>query len=103
MSDKPTYKELEKMVNEIENEANERKRAEKSLSREKHFSESIIDSLPGVFYFFDDEGKFIRWNKNLEEIWLSGNFRGTHLAEKLGKEFIPLYIKKYALEQMINI
>ena len=68
MSDKPTYKEPEKRVKALANETNERKRIEESLSREKHFSESIIDSLPGVFYFFDDEGKFVRWNKNLERI-----------------------------------
>ena len=46
----------------------ERKRVEESLLRESNFSESIIDSLPGIFYFFDDTGKFLRWNKNLEKV-----------------------------------
>jgi PAS domain S-box-containing protein len=35
---------------------------------EKNFSTDLIDSLPGIFYVFDQEGKFLRWNKNLETI-----------------------------------
>jgi PAS domain S-box-containing protein len=31
-------------------------------------AESIINSLPGVFYFYDRSGKFIRWNKNFETV-----------------------------------
>jgi PAS domain S-box-containing protein len=38
------------------------------LEQEKAISDSIIDSLPGTFYLFDDELKFIRWNKNLEKL-----------------------------------
>jgi len=41
-----------------------RKRAEEALSNEKAFSDAIIDSLPGVFYICDEEGKLIRWNDN---------------------------------------
>lgn len=31
-------------------------------------SESIINSLPGVFYLYDREGNFVRWNKNFEKV-----------------------------------
>jgi PAS domain S-box-containing protein len=46
----------------------ERKRAEESLMWEKSFSDSTIDSLPGVFYHYDHEGRFLRWNKNFERV-----------------------------------
>jgi PAS domain S-box-containing protein len=36
--------------------------------RERDFSDYVINSLPGVFYLFDTEGVFIRWNKNFEKI-----------------------------------
>ncbi|MEW6186163.1 MAG: ATP-binding protein [Thermodesulfobacteriota bacterium] len=36
------------------------------LLKERDFSNSVINSLPGVFYLFDQQGKFLRWNKNLE-------------------------------------
>ena len=44
------------------------KRVEQSLIKEKQFSDSTIDSLPGVFYLFNDRGEYLRWNKNLEQI-----------------------------------
>ncbi|HEX6223220.1 MAG TPA: PAS domain-containing sensor histidine kinase, partial [Chryseolinea sp.] len=36
------------------------------LIAEKNLSESIINSMPGVFYLCDRNGNYIRWNKNLE-------------------------------------
>ncbi|MBU0768128.1 MAG: PAS domain S-box protein [Proteobacteria bacterium] len=68
MVGKPTYEQLEQRVKELEKETVEHKQMEESLLREKNFSESIIDSLPGMFYFFDDTGKFLRWNKNFEKV-----------------------------------
>jgi PAS domain S-box-containing protein len=46
----------------------ERKRVEESLMWEKSFSDTTIDSLPGVFYHYDHEGRFLRWNKNFERV-----------------------------------
>lgn len=39
---------------------------EERIILEKELSDSIINSLPGVFYLYNKEGKFYRWNKNLE-------------------------------------
>ena len=41
---------------------------QEAVLKEKDFSEALLDSLPGVFYFYDHDGKFLRWNRNLEEI-----------------------------------
>ncbi|NCT74738.1 MAG: PAS domain S-box protein [Chitinophagaceae bacterium] len=46
----------------------ERKRAEHEITRMRSLSETLIDSLPGVFYFYDETGKFIRWNKQFEKV-----------------------------------
>jgi two-component system cell cycle sensor histidine kinase/response regulator CckA len=46
----------------------ERKRAEGNLRREKSFSEEMIESLPGVFYLFDADGRFLRWNQEFERV-----------------------------------
>ncbi|HSG82195.1 MAG TPA: PAS domain S-box protein [Gemmatimonadota bacterium] len=45
-----------------------RKLAEDILLREKAFSDAAIGSLPGLFYLFDDEGRFLRWNRNIEHV-----------------------------------
>lgn len=31
-------------------------------------AESIINALPGVFYMYDRDGKFVRWNRNFEMV-----------------------------------
>ncbi|MEX0685663.1 MAG: PAS domain S-box protein [Balneolales bacterium] len=45
-----------------------REKIQQQLSDEKDFAELLINSLPGLFYLFDDEGEFCRWNKNAEEL-----------------------------------
>ncbi len=45
-----------------------RKRNEALILLERDFSKAVIDSLPGIFYLIDRKGKFLRWNKNFEEI-----------------------------------
>lgn len=41
---------------------------EKIVITEKELSDSVINSLPGIFYLCDDTGQLLRWNKNLEAI-----------------------------------
>jgi PAS domain S-box-containing protein len=42
--------------------------AEESLRREKVFAETVIDSIPGVFYVLDGQGRFVRWNQILQKV-----------------------------------
>jgi PAS domain S-box-containing protein len=42
--------------------------AVRQVEHEKILSDSIINSLPGVFYLYDHTGKFLRWNENFEKI-----------------------------------
>jgi PAS domain S-box-containing protein len=46
----------------------DRRRAEEAAQREKLFSEAIIDSLPGILYLYDEQGRFLRWNRNFEAV-----------------------------------
>ncbi len=43
-----------------------RRQAEDAARREKLFSDAMIESMPGILYFYDDAGRFLRWNRNLE-------------------------------------
>ena len=40
----------------------------KKPPNESDFSNAVIDSLPGIFYLLDDEGRLLRWNKNLATV-----------------------------------
>jgi len=46
----------------------DRKRAEEFTIREKMLSDTIINSLPGIFYLRKHSGEFLRWNKNFETV-----------------------------------
>ncbi len=43
------------------------KNAQKEIAREKEFTDAVVESLPGIFYVFDEKNELIRWNKNLEK------------------------------------
>jgi len=51
---------------EVVRDITERKRVEELLLKEKNFTGSVINSLPGIFYLFDENGHFLQWNRNLE-------------------------------------
>ncbi|MBD3426794.1 MAG: PAS domain S-box protein [Candidatus Omnitrophica bacterium] len=57
-----------RLILSVANDVTERKKAKKQFLREMNFSEKLITSLPGLFYFFDEAGRMIRWNKRLEEV-----------------------------------
>ena len=59
---------LKKTIASLEAENIERMQKETALRQEKRFSDSLIASLPGVFYHFDQQGKFLSWNRNLEKV-----------------------------------
>ena len=58
-------KKLIDLNRDLERQVHERT---EKLETEKKVSESLISSLPGVMYVFDQFGGFKRWNKNFEKI-----------------------------------
>ena len=44
------------------------KESENKSLLEKALSDSIINSLPGIFYLFNKDGKYLRWNNNFENV-----------------------------------
>lgn len=89
-------------VVELVQNITDRKKTEKELKKAKVFSESVLNSLPGIFYLFDEKGKFLRWNKNFEEVSECSTeeiskmnildfFKGEdkkHIAERIQEVFI---------------
>ena len=44
------------------------KQIQQQIIFEKDLSEAIVNSLPGVFYMFNSQRKFLKWNKNIETV-----------------------------------
>ena len=46
----------------------QRRQAELRLRQERDFSDAVLNSLPGVLYLYNQEGRFLRWNDNFERV-----------------------------------
>lgn len=66
--------------------AEERRRAEAVAAKETEFSRAMIDSTPGILYFYDERGKFLRWNQNFED---ASGYSGEEIASMHPVQFFP--------------
>jgi PAS domain S-box-containing protein len=46
----------------------ERRAAVERAENERRFSDTMIESMPGILYFYDQSGRFLRWNQNFERL-----------------------------------
>jgi diguanylate cyclase (GGDEF)-like protein/PAS domain S-box-containing protein len=85
----------------------DRKRAEVALQEQKVFHEALVENIPGVFCVLDIDGRFLRWNSNLNKLtgltdedlhkrssmtWIAEKDRAD-AAEKLKEVFQKGYVK----------
>jgi PAS domain S-box-containing protein len=94
---KKTEVELLKHKENLEAEV---KKRTQQLSLEKDFSETVINSLPGIFYMFDKKGRFIRWNKNLEEI---SRYSSKEIAKMSHLHFFTGETKKRIASKILEV
>jgi PAS domain S-box-containing protein len=59
---------LKQTFDEISGEMEMRRSVQARLREELDFSDAVLNSLPGVFYYYDESLQFLRWNRNLELI-----------------------------------
>jgi PAS domain S-box-containing protein len=76
----------------------QQKLAEWAISKEKELSDSIINSLPGIFYLYNQQGKFLRWNKNFETVT---GYSSEEMTERIPLDFFEGE-EKELLEQKIK-
>ncbi len=55
-------------VSEIVRDIAERNRTQALAEAERTFASSLIESMPGIFYLYDEKGRFLRWNRNFERM-----------------------------------
>ena len=76
-----------------------RKQAEESLRKEKLLSEQYMNSLPGLFYVFDEE-KFVRWN---DQWYAITGYTSEELAGMYGTDFFEGAGQKLIAERMQEV
>ncbi|MBS1609361.1 MAG: PAS domain S-box protein [Bacteroidetes bacterium] len=70
----------------------ERKKALDAAEKERTLCSSIIQSLPGIFYFYDDTGKYLGWNKNFETV---SGYSGEEISKMTPDQFFADDEKDY--------
>ena len=68
----------------IDIDISERKRVAAELQREKQFSESLLDNLPGIFYLYTyPENRLVLWNKRHETLlgYEASEMAGRHVTD----------------------
>jgi len=78
----------------------ERKHVEAMIKRESNFSNALIDSLPGVFYLYDEELRFLRWNKNFEKV---SGYTGEEIAKMGPLDFFVGTERDLIAERIKNV
>jgi len=78
----------------------QRKQIEERLKQERKFSESVINSLPGVFYLFDEQGKFLLWNRNFENV---SEYSASEIKNMAPLDFFPEDEKQFMLERIEQV
>jgi diguanylate cyclase (GGDEF)-like protein/PAS domain S-box-containing protein len=75
-----------------------RVQAREELLQAKAFAEALIDSLPGVFCLFDQEGKLLRWNQTFAHVmgYDPHELAGMSAPDFVGEEAKELVRRKVA-------
>ncbi len=78
----------------------ERKAAQEVIQRERDFSEFAINAMPGIFYIFDENGKFLRWNRNLEKVT---EYNAVEIARQTPFDHLREDCKELVAERMREV
>lgn len=70
----------------------DRKKSELAIVEARDLADKLIDSLPGVFYFYNESGKIIRWNKQFE---LVTGYSADEIAHMKPVDFFALEDQVY--------
>lgn len=60
------------------------KKVEEALLKERNFSDAVMNNLPGLFFIIDEQGQFLRWNKNYNAVtgFTDRELKGTSVLNR---------------------
>jgi PAS domain S-box-containing protein len=76
----------------------QKRQAEEEARAERRFSETLIESTPGILYLYDEDRRFLRWNRDFERV---SGYSGAEIASMQPLDFFapadqPLLASKIA-------
>jgi PAS domain S-box-containing protein len=77
-----------------------RRAAEEKVQAERRFSDSMIESMPGILYMYNKQGRFMRWNRNFE---LVSGYSEREIAQMSAMDFFPLETRALVSERIAEV
>lgn len=77
-----------------------RKKAIAEIKKARELAEQIIDSLPGIFFLINEEGIFLRWNKQFEEV---SGYKAYEVVKKKPWQFFEGEEREYIKNKIKDI
>jgi PAS domain S-box-containing protein len=77
-----------------------RRQAEEHLFYERNFSQTVVESQPGLFFVIDEQGKLLRWNDNLE---IMTGYSAGEIRETPAVDLLPENYRKESLQRIQEI
>ena len=77
-----------------------RQRIEVIAESERLFSAAMIEGMPGIVFFYDEQMRFLRWNRNFEVV--SGYF-SNEIAQMHPLDFFPAAEKEFLKKRIAEV
>jgi PAS domain S-box-containing protein len=76
----------------------EHRKAEELVQREQRLVSGLIEAMPGIFYLYDEQGRFLRWNRNFERVsgYGADEIATMHPLDLFGEDEKPLLAQRIA-------
>jgi PAS domain S-box-containing protein len=78
----------------------DRERTKPSVQQEKDFNQAVADSLPGLFYLINENGKLLRWNETFHDV---SGYSAEELTRKSVLDFFKEPDKSHVAERMRQV
>ena len=72
------------------------RRSEAAIAQEREVAEAVLRNVPGIFYMFDEKGRYVRWNQRLQR------FVGKTEAEMRASSPLDLVVEKVEIAAKIQ-
>ncbi|HLV33207.1 MAG TPA: PAS domain S-box protein [Chitinispirillaceae bacterium] len=101
-SGKPVFNDAGVVIGSIGivQDISEQKTVERELVEESNLSKQLVDSLPGIFYLFNREGRYLRWN---EQHKIISKYNDEELSKLNPLDFFDGEDKKRVAERIENV
>jgi two-component system cell cycle sensor histidine kinase/response regulator CckA len=77
-----------------------RAESDAALVNQRQLFDAMIDSMPGVLYFYDEGGRFLRWNDNFEAVT---GYSGAEIATMRPTDFFSDEHKALIAERIADV